>query len=137
VLVGPAVRGLSNDPLGFTPVDDFGRVPGFDGIYAIGDMTTRPVKQGGLATQQADVVAAAIAADVGAPVRPEPYRPVLRGLLFTGGAPLYLRNPQVAEDLVPTGAGLTAPWWPAHKIVGRHLAPYLATHGEMLESIAA
>ena len=39
-----------------------------------------PIKQGGLATQQADAVAEAIAAGRGSR-RPEPFRPVLRGLL--------------------------------------------------------
>lgn len=136
MLVGPAVAGVPNDEQGFAPVDDHCRVRGLDHVYAVGDMTTHPVKQGGLAAQQADVAAAVIAADAGAPVRPEPYRPILRGLLLTGGAPLYLRNPPTGE-LVPSEAGFSALWWPAHKIVGRHLAPYLATHGEMLERVAA
>ena len=42
--------------LGFTPVDAYGRIPGGVGV-PVGDMTTRPLKQGGLATQQADVAA--------------------------------------------------------------------------------
>jgi sulfide:quinone oxidoreductase len=109
MLFGPAVRGVPSDRLGFTPVDELCRVDGVDDVYAIGDMTTHPVKQGGLAAQQADVAAAAIAAAAGAPVLPEPYRPVLRGLLLTGGTPLYLRNPPVGDELMPAGADLTAP----------------------------
>jgi sulfide:quinone oxidoreductase len=137
ILEGPAVRGLPTDALGFTPVDDFCHVPGTETVYAIGDMAARRVKQGGLAAQQADVAAASIAAAAGAAVRPEPYSPVLRGLLFTGGQPLYLRHPALVHEEIPADAGLTAPWWPAHKIVGRHLAPFLATHGEMLEPVPA
>jgi sulfide:quinone oxidoreductase len=66
-------------------------------------------------------------------VAPEAYEPVLRGLLLTGGRPLYLRSPQVEHRFGPAGdAGQVEPWWPAHKIVGAHLAPYLATHADLL-----
>jgi sulfide:quinone oxidoreductase len=90
-------------------------------------MTSRPLKQGGLATQQADVAAAAIAAAAGAEVEAERYRPVLRAMLLTGGSPRYLRHRagdhgQVSDD---------APWWPPHKISGRELAPYLTAHPEL------
>jgi hypothetical protein len=50
------------------------------------------VKQGGLATQQADAVAEAIAARAGAAVTPQPFRPILRGMLLTGESPRYLRT---------------------------------------------
>jgi sulfide:quinone oxidoreductase len=92
-------------------------------------MTARPLKQGGLAAQQADVAAAAIAAALGEPVRPEPYEPVLRAILLTGEGPLYLRHPPAPAD-----AATEAPWWPPHKIAGAHLAPYIATHGELVSS---
>ncbi len=131
VLQGPAVPGLPCDREGFLPVDDRGRVIGEDHIHAIGDMTDRPIKQGGLAAQQADVVAAGIAAAAGAVVEPIPYEPVLRGMLLTGGTPLYLRNPP-ADPAAARTNHLGAPWWPAHKIVGRHLAPYLATHQDLM-----
>ena len=91
-LVGPATPGLPHGANGFIPVDAHGRVPGVADVFAAGDATTFPLKQGGLATQQADAAAEAIAADLGAAVTPAPFRPVLRGLLLTGGAPLYLRS---------------------------------------------
>ena len=47
--------------------------------------------KGGLAAQRADAAAATIAADLGMPVQPAPFRPVRRGLLLTGEAPLYRR----------------------------------------------
>ncbi len=124
-LVGPATSGLPHDGAGFVPTDAEGRVSGLADVYAAGDVTQFRPKQGGLATQQADAVAAAIAADAGADVRPLPFRPVLRGLLFTGFVPRYLR--------ADTGAGTslvdTEPlWWPPAKIVGRYLAPFLASH---------
>src|SRR4051794_6676591 len=72
--VGRVLPGLPHDEQGFVPVDSLGRVTGLPDVYAAGDMTTRPLKQGGLATQQADAVASAIAAWSGAPVTPQPYR---------------------------------------------------------------
>ena len=91
VLEGPRLHGLPHDRHGFIPVDAHGRVAGVADIYAAGDITVFPLKQGGLAAQQADAVAGVIAAAAGAAVTPEPFSPVLRGLLMTGGAPLYLR----------------------------------------------
>ena len=61
-------------------------------MFAAGDVTIGPVKQGGLATQQADAVAEAIATEAGAAVTPRPCRRVLRGVVLTGEAPLYLRR---------------------------------------------
>jgi sulfide:quinone oxidoreductase len=128
---GPALSGLPHDAEGFVEVDDHCRVRGAEDVYAAGDMTSRPVKQGGLATQQADVAATAIAAAAGADVAAERYRPVLRAMLLTGERPRYLRH-------APTDRGRMsddAPWWPPHKISGRELAPYLTAHPELrLES---
>ena len=138
-LVGPAIPGLPVGPSWFVPADAHGRVPGVNDVYAAGDVTTFPLKQGGLATQQADAAAEAIAAAYGAPLKPEPFRPVLRGLLLTGGAPLYLRAQLsasgVAEDRTArpvtrrtvTAVSRRALWWPPSKIAGRYLAPLLAT----------
>ena len=143
VLEGPRLSGLPHDQHGFIPVDKFGRVSDADYVFAAGDVTAFPLKQGGLAAQQADAVAGAIAALAGAAVTPEPFRPVLRGLLLTGGAPLYLRaEPQrlaraatVAIEAPwahrpsrdASAAAGQALWWPPAKIAGKYLAPYLAT----------
>ena len=131
-LDGPAIGGLPAAAHGFIPVDAHGRVRGAAGVYAAGDATTFPVKQGGLATQQADAVAEAVAADLGLVPDPAPFRPVLRGLLLTGGAPLYLRA-ELSGDQEPTARRLRsevsgrALWWPPGKVAGRYLAPYLGT----------
>ena len=131
-LHGPALKGLPADPRGFIPVDAHGRVTGASSVYAAGDATSFPVKQGGLATQQADAVAEAIAAELGLVDDPAPFRPVLRGLLLTGGAPLYLRA-ALSGDEAPTARRLRgevsghALWWPPGKVAGRYLAPYLGT----------
>jgi sulfide:quinone oxidoreductase len=78
ILVGRAIAGVPGDEHGFTPVDDHCRVVGVADAYAVGDNANFPVKQGGLAAQQADVAARDICADAGAAVRREPFRPVLR-----------------------------------------------------------
>src|SRR4051812_16622598 len=84
-LLGRHVTGLPADPDGFISIDEHARVTGVPGVFAAGDVTAGPIKQGGLATQQADAAAEAIAAEAGADLEPRPYRPVLRGLLLTGG----------------------------------------------------
>src|SRR5439155_1412840 len=83
-LEGPGILGVPRDDHGFIPIDDRGRVRGLDDVYAAGDAVDFPVKQGGLACQQADAIAEHLAAQAGAPVEPLPFRPVLRGKLLTG-----------------------------------------------------
>jgi hypothetical protein len=95
-------------------------------VFAAGDATAFPVKQGGLAAQQADAVAEAIAASVGADIEPQPFRPILRGLLLTGGPPRYLRTDisgGAGDDSVVSAERL---WWPPNKLCGRYLAPFLS-----------
>lgn len=113
-LVVPQVPGLPQGPGGFVATDNLGRVEGAKRIYAAGDATWFPVKQGGIAAQQADAAASAIAHDSGLAVEPEPFEPTLRGILLTGGKPELL--------------GPGPRWHGAGKIAGRHLAPYLAGH---------
>ena len=89
-LEGRPIDGIPHDEDGFIGVDEHGGVIGLERVYAVGDVTTFPVKQGALATQQADTVAETIAAAAGAGIEPEPFDPVLRGVLFTGDQPRYL-----------------------------------------------
>ncbi len=120
-LRGPALPGLPTDPRGFVPVDRHGVVRGTSDVYAAGDVVSFPVKHGGLAAQQADVVAEAIAARAGVDITPSPFRPVLRGMLLTGREPRYL------EGSGEGGVASTRPlWWPPAKVAGRYLGPYLA-----------
>jgi len=130
-LVGPAITGLPHDRDGFVSTDPYGRVVGVHDVYAAGDATTFPVKQGGLATQQADAVARSIAAKAGADVAPEPFHPVLKGLLLTGGPSAYLRSELGGghgDTAMVSGEAL---WWPPAKIVGHYLAPFLAVRDEI------
>ena len=84
---GPGIEGLPSGPHGFIPVDYYGRVKGLEDVYAAGDATTVPIKQGGLAAQMGEVVAGQIAVAAGADVEVGPFRPVLRGMLLTGDTP--------------------------------------------------
>jgi sulfide:quinone oxidoreductase len=124
-LIGRRVDGLPADADGFIAIDEHARVPGAAGVYAAGDITAGPVKQGGLASQQADAAAEAIAAEAGADIEPRPYRPVLRAMLLTGGDPLYLTH-DLGEEDTPDRVSRSPLWWPSAKVVGRHLTGYLA-----------
>jgi sulfide:quinone oxidoreductase len=131
-LRGPELRGLPHASGGFVRVDGYGRVHGVERVWAVGDMTARPLKQGGLAAQQADVAAADIAAQIaGGDVDVQPYQPKLQGMLLTGADPLYLqRDPHANHASEVSGQPL---WWPPHKIAGAQLGPYL----EALDRAAA
>ena len=126
VLEGPALEGLPSDEHGFIPIDEHCRVRGEDDLYAAGDGTNFPIKQGGLGTQQADAAAEHLAAALGADMEAEGFHPVLRGMLLTGSESLSLRHSltggagegDVSSDYL---------WWPPQKVGGRYLAPWL--HG--------
>jgi sulfide:quinone oxidoreductase len=117
-IAGPRVDGLPCGADGFIATDEHGLVHGTARIYAAGDATAHPVKQGGLATQQADAVAASIAARAGAAVEPAPFDSALRALLLTGDVPLELVRGGVRQ--APESR------WP-DKVAGRHLSAWLAS----------
>ena len=129
-LEGLRIPGVPVDAEGFVPVDRHGRVTGLKGVYAAGDGTAFPIKQGGLATQQADAVAETIAAAAGAPIEPEPFRPILRGMLLTGGDNRFLRG-AIAGGGGDAKVANHALWWPPGKVAGRYLAPFLFDRDEL------
>jgi sulfide:quinone oxidoreductase len=118
-LGGPWIAGLPHDAEGFIPIDAHGAVPGAPAVWAAGDGTASPIKQGGLAAQQADAAADAIAAHLGADVVPAPFRPALHGLLLDPRGARFLDS----DAGQPSDAAL---WWPPSKVAAEHLAPYLA-----------
>lgn len=133
-LEGRRVSGVPHDADGFIGVDEHCRVLGLERVFAAGDVTSFPVKQGGIATQQADAVAEVIAADVGAPVKPRPFDPVLRGVLWTGREPRYLygrptggHGEESRLSSEPHGFG------GVEKIAGRYLAPFVSNLVEETE----
>ena len=131
----PQLDGVPQGRRGFIPINDHGKVDDLYRVYAAGDATWFPIKQGGVAAQQADAAAASIAAAAGADVTPRPFRPVLRGVLLTGGAPHYMRS-EVGDRDQSSAAGPDALWWPPGKIAGRYLAPYLARQNELGSELA-
>jgi sulfide:quinone oxidoreductase len=125
-----------SEPHGFIPVDEYGRVMGLEDVYAAGDAVDFPVKQGGLAAQQADTVAEHVAARYGADIQPVPFRPTLRGMLFSGDEPLYMRSDVEGADPEVPGAWYPL-WWPPTKVAGRYLPPYLFARGEEEDGVSA
>lgn len=126
-LVGQLVSGLPADSGGFVPVTR-GRVDGLQDVYAAGDMTSWPVKQGGLAAQQADIIAAIIAQHAGANP-PPPATMTLRAQLFGTVEPCFLEATlDHRGEPVPGGSRLytEAPWSPGGTLFGRHLSPWMA-----------
>ena len=131
-IMGRALPGVPRNQDDFIVVDEYGLVRGEDRIYAVGDVTDFAIKQGGVATQQADAAASHIAARAGADVTPAPFEPVLRAALLTGQGSLYVRR-QLAQG-GETEIADEPPWWPPAKIAGRYVAPFLARWAEDAES---
>ena len=130
---GIPIDGLPADEHGFVPLAEGARVQGLGRTWAAGDGTSFPVKQGGIATQQADLAAAGIAAALGHDVEPGDQRPVLRGKLLTGTESINMR----AELAGGAGESIVSSdylWWPPHKVSGRYLAPLLAADSLRIES---
>lgn len=123
----PQIPGVASGRHGFIACDPEMRVDGTPGVWVAGDASWFPIKQGGIAAQQAEVAASWIAAEAGADVVPEPFRPVIRAALLTGEEPEFFRREMGRGE----GEGVTALsasplWWPPIKVAGPRLAPYLA-----------
>jgi sulfide:quinone oxidoreductase len=124
-LYGPEIRGVPLSEHGFLRVNEHCRLLEDEHIYAAGDATEFAVKHGGIASQQADTVAQSIAALAGAELTPEPFHPIIRGMLLTGEKPRYL------TARITGGAGFSSEiseeptWSPPSKIAAKYLAPYL------------
>ena len=125
--VGRNLPGLTNDTRGFIRCDPHGKVFGTATVWAAGDAIAFPIKQGGLASQQALAAAEAIAARAGADVKPQPFRPVLRGVLLTGRGKAWMRKAPDSEEGETERRAL---FWPPTKIAGRYLSPYLMERAE-------
>jgi sulfide:quinone oxidoreductase len=125
-LVGPGIDGLPADADGFQPVGERGAVPGAPGVHGAGDATTAGLKHGGLAAQQAEIVAHAIAQRAGAPVAQIARRPVLRAQLLEGPRTTFLQAAPGAAAAVLSEEAL---WWPPLKVAAPRLARYLTSAG--------
>ena len=124
-LYGPSIRGIPLGDHGFIRVNPHGHVPDVGPIYAAGDAIDFPIKHGGLGSQEADTAAQSIALQAGAAVTPEPFHPVVHGILLTGGKPLYLTAQITGGQGFSSEVSDTPTWSPPSKIAARYLAPYL------------
>jgi sulfide:quinone oxidoreductase len=128
-LEGPQITGVPTDPHGFISVTAYGEVRGLNGVYAAGDVTSYPIKHGGLAAQQAALVATTIARRVGIAVEHGPLRPTVRGALMTGRDTRFLEAEIADGAVVSSNVSDVCPWDSPAKIAARHLGPYLE-HGK-------
>ena len=146
-LVGPRLPGLPHDQHGFIPVDGHGRVtrPRRTSTRPATSRRSRssraasPPSRPTRSPRRSPPISAI-------PITPQPFSPVLRGLLITDGAPLYLRaepqrlgarderrdrraTPLQRQDArtPPAAAGAGALVAADAKIAGRYLGPFLAT----------
>ncbi|MBV9334409.1 MAG: FAD-dependent oxidoreductase [Solirubrobacterales bacterium] len=130
------ITGVPAKRAGFVPVDASGRVQGLQDVYAAGDTTTFPIKQGGLAAQQADVVAQTIAARLGVSIKEVLAPRVLQARLLGGDRALFLRT-EFDWSGQPTRATLVRPddehAAKTAKVLGRYLVPYLETREALRE----
>jgi sulfide:quinone oxidoreductase len=137
-LRGPTISGVPTDRWGFITIDALGAVSGLPDVYAAGDMTSFPIKQGGLAAQQADLIAQCIASNYGVGVKEPRVQHVLRARLVGGAHPIFLRTEldelghattaTLQRQCLQGGASLTSP----EKVFGRYLTPYLQTREPVL-----
>ncbi len=97
-------------------------------MYAAGDATDFAVKHGGIAAQQADTAAEAIAALAGAPIEPTKFHPVIHAILLGGERPLYLSAHITGGHGSSSEISDTPTWSPPTKIAAKYLAPYLESH---------
>jgi len=127
-LYGAALAGVPKTARdGFVSVDRNARVQGLEHVYAAGDTTDFPVKFGSIAALQADAAAAAIAADAGAQVEPQPLVPVIHGILLGGPSPLYIRA-RISDGHGQDSEVSDEPFVDAPaKVEAKYLRPYLDT----------
>jgi sulfide:quinone oxidoreductase len=117
---GPRIPGTTQNDAGFILVGANGQMGDSDCVWAAGDAIAYPVKFGGLASQQADAVAADLAARISGGEPPAPAALTLRGVLMTGATPRRLGGAS------PTSPADDRPLWrPEAKVSGTYLTPYL------------
>lgn len=125
-LFGPSVPGVpTGSQGGFIPVDTGCRVRRLEQVWAAGDATDFPIKHGGMAAQQADTAATAIAELAGAPVKMTPFHPEIHAVLLGADKPLYLSAHVTGGHGSDSTISEETSWSPPTKIVAKYLSPYL------------
>ena len=135
-LRGRRFTGVPSSQSGFIPVDALGAVADLEHVYAAGDATTFPIKQGGLAAQQADVVAHTIAAGLGLATKQIRAPRVLYARLLEGERAVFVRT-EFDWSGQPTHTTMLGSddehKAKAEKVIGRYLVPYLETRQPLAE----
>ncbi len=125
-LSGPSTPGVPGGATGgFIPIDAHCRVRGLETVFAAGDATDFAIKHGGIAAQQADTAAQAIAALAGAEIEPKPFHPEIHAILLGADRPLYLSAHVTGGHGSSSQIGEEPTWSPPTKIAAKYLAPYL------------
>ncbi len=145
VVAGPQLRGrwitgIPADWWGFIAVDGDGRVAGIPDVYAAGDITNYPVKQAGLATQHADLVADSIARDFGVQPPERRSQRLLQARLVGAPEAIYLRAELDASGqatLATLARVATEDENAQPKVFARHLTTYLAQHEQFAQRATA
>ena len=126
-----ASTGVPGDWNDFVVTDARGAVRGVPGVYAAGDMTSFPVKQGGLAPSRPTSSPRRSPRASASPREAGRSGTCCGTRLFGAPEPLYLRAELDARGIPhprPSEPSVTgeAAWWPAAKVFGRHLSPWMA-----------
>jgi sulfide:quinone oxidoreductase len=139
-LRGQSIAGVPANWSGFVPTDAIGRVENLPNVYAAGDMTTSPIKQAGVAAQQADRIAQRILTAGGTPIMESRTPTVLQARLVGGEHPLVLRA-ELDEHGQATSATLTRTTSDnaavSSKVLARYLTPYLEASQSRHDLVAA
>ena len=116
------------DEQGFVVTDANCRIAEAPRVFVAGDAGSFPVKQGGIAAQQANIVARSIAKELGAVEDAPAFRPVLDGTLLSGSEAYRLRSSLITGTADSADHEVRAAWMPIAKIAAPHLTAFLAMH---------
>lgn len=122
-LTGRAPAGIPTDDNGFIHVDANQLVEGTTNVYAVGDVTDFRVKQGGLASLQADAAICAIESELGDRQAPEPFVREIEAILIAASRRVAMRA-RIGEETSQSIA-IEQPTGPVQKIYSRLLSERL------------
>lgn len=122
-VTGRAPEGVPTNDAGFVHVDDNELVQGTSNAYAVGDVTDFRVKQGGLASAQADAAISAIETALGTREVAEPFGREIEALLLTADRRLAMRA-RIGDESSQSLA-VEQPTGPTQKIYSRLLSERL------------
>jgi sulfide:quinone oxidoreductase len=84
-------EGLPLNAAGFIPVDEHQLVVGTENVYAVGDVTNFRIKQGGLASDEADAAIESIEAALGTRESATPFAGEIQAIVLIADRRLHLK----------------------------------------------